>query len=274
MVGRIWLVIMLVFRILILATVGSDMFEDEQEEFVCNTMQPGCKQVCYDKAFPISHYRFWVFHIVVLSVPTILFVVYSVHQNSKIIKQKEQSENDANISITKIDPVKQRENIQNFYIANVLFRLLAEVALVIGQWKLYDFKVEPKYSCERLPCPNVVDCFVSRPTEKTIFLCFYFGVGVFSAVISLIELVRIIYKNKCKRKNTGLYEQDNQSNREQEKSRTFLMQELPLSSHHEGRNYTVPNHFSTTPVYKSKSSGSTANSNKSSRSTAKGDLKV
>ncbi|XP_027297971.1 gap junction delta-3 protein isoform X1 [Cricetulus griseus] len=67
LVGRLWLVIMLIFRILVLATVGGAVFEDEQEEFVCNTLQPGCRQTCYDRAFPVSHYRFWLFHILLLS---------------------------------------------------------------------------------------------------------------------------------------------------------------------------------------------------------------
>ncbi|EFB20195.1 hypothetical protein PANDA_014406 [Ailuropoda melanoleuca] len=52
LVGRLWLVLMLIFRILVLATVGGAVFEDEQEEFVCNTLQPGCRQTCYDRAFP------------------------------------------------------------------------------------------------------------------------------------------------------------------------------------------------------------------------------
>ncbi|XP_012892621.1 PREDICTED: gap junction delta-3 protein [Dipodomys ordii] len=83
LVGRLWLVIMLIFRILVLATVGGAVFEDEQEEFVCNTLQPGCRQVCYDRAFPVSHYRFWLFHILLLSAPPVLFVIYSMHQASK-----------------------------------------------------------------------------------------------------------------------------------------------------------------------------------------------
>uniref|UniRef100_A0A8C6S8M1 Connexin N-terminal domain-containing protein n=1 Tax=Neogobius melanostomus TaxID=47308 RepID=A0A8C6S8M1_9GOBI len=75
MLGRFWLLLMLVFRILILGTVASDLFDDEQEEFACNTLQPGCKQVCYDMAFPISQYRFWVFHIVLIATPSLLFLI-------------------------------------------------------------------------------------------------------------------------------------------------------------------------------------------------------
>ncbi|XP_006156092.1 gap junction delta-3 protein [Tupaia chinensis] len=83
LVGRLWLVVMLIFRILVLATVGGAVFQDEQEEFVCNTLQPGCRQTCYDRAFPVSHYRFWLFHILLLSAPPVLFVIYSMHQASK-----------------------------------------------------------------------------------------------------------------------------------------------------------------------------------------------
>lgn len=83
LLGRLWLQIMLVFRMLILGTVASDLFEDEQAEFECNTAQPGCKQVCYDQAFPISQYRFWVFHIVLISTPALLFIMYAMHLHSK-----------------------------------------------------------------------------------------------------------------------------------------------------------------------------------------------
>uniref|UniRef100_A0A8C0RKV7 Connexin N-terminal domain-containing protein n=1 Tax=Canis lupus familiaris TaxID=9615 RepID=A0A8C0RKV7_CANLF len=83
LVGRLWLVVMLIFRILVLATVGGAVFEDEQEEFVCNTLQPGCRQTCYDRAFPVSHYRFWLFHILLLSAPPVLFVIYAVHRAGK-----------------------------------------------------------------------------------------------------------------------------------------------------------------------------------------------
>ncbi|KAJ3607703.1 hypothetical protein NHX12_024754 [Muraenolepis orangiensis] len=83
MLGRFWLFIMLVFRILILGTVATDLFADEQEEFTCNTLQPGCKQVCYDMAFPISMYRFWVFHIILISTPALIYLLYAMHHLSK-----------------------------------------------------------------------------------------------------------------------------------------------------------------------------------------------
>ncbi|XP_006022644.1 gap junction delta-3 protein [Alligator sinensis] len=230
MVGRFWLGVMLIFRILILATVGGDVFEDEQEEFVCNTRQPGCKQVCYDRAFPVSHYRFLVFHVVVLSAPAVLFVIYSMHQTAKMARTgKGGSQCGAGPQ-----PTQRRRHIRAVYVANVITRILAEVSFLLGQWQLYGFEVETTYVCQRAPCPHRVDCFVSRPTEKTIFIHFYFVVGMASAGLSLVELAHLLYKGRCQRRESAspsnpagataaaTEQQDNWSNQAQEQAQCFL----------------------------------------------------
>lgn len=181
MLGRFWLLLMLVFRIVILGTVASDLFNDEQEEFACNTLQPGCKQVCYDMAFPISQYRFWVFHIVLIGTPSLLFLMYAMHHHNK----RNSLPNYSQISSQEYN---EERNLKMLYIINVAFRILAEVGFLIGQYFLYGFKVEAQFPCSRFPCPYTVDCFTSRPAEKTIFLCFYFAVGVIAAVSSCAEL--------------------------------------------------------------------------------------
>ncbi|XP_070707710.1 gap junction delta-3 protein-like [Pempheris klunzingeri] len=181
MLGRFWLLLMLVFRILILGTVASDLFEDEQEEFACNTLQPGCKQVCYDMAFPISQYRFWVFHIVLIATPSLLFLMYAMHHHNK------KNNRPRCIQISRQD-CREELHLRRLYIINVAFRILAEVGFLVGQWLLYGFQVEAQFPCSRFPCPYTVDCFTSRPAEKTVFLCFYFIVGVVAAISSSAEL--------------------------------------------------------------------------------------
>lgn len=52
---------------------------DEQSDFVCNTQQPGCENVCYDLAFPISHVRFWVFQIIAIATPKLLYLGHVLH---------------------------------------------------------------------------------------------------------------------------------------------------------------------------------------------------
>ncbi|XP_072777011.1 gap junction delta-2 protein-like isoform X1 [Taeniopygia guttata] len=83
MIGRILLTVVVIFRILIVAIVGETVYEDEQTMFMCNTLQPGCNQACYDKAFPISHIRYWVFQIILVCTPSLCFITYSVHQAAK-----------------------------------------------------------------------------------------------------------------------------------------------------------------------------------------------
>ncbi|OPJ74472.1 gap junction delta-3 protein [Patagioenas fasciata] len=189
MVGRFWLVVMLLFRILVLATVGSDVFEDEQEEFVCNTQQPGCKPVCYDAAFPISHYRFLVFHVVVLSAPAALFVIFAVHQAAKPEHGGAQGQ--------------RARRLQPFYVGSVVARIAAELGFLLGQALLYGFRVQPLFVCRRRPCPHRVDCFVSRPTEKTVFIHFYFVVGLVSALLSLAELAHLLRKGPPAARGAG-----------------------------------------------------------------------
>lgn len=191
MLGRFWLLLMLVFRILILGTVASDLFEDEQEEFVCNTLQPGCKQGCYDMAFPISQYRFWVFHIVLISTPSLVFLMYAMHHHNKR-KSSRMSAQDA----------REELHMRRLYIVNVAFRMMVEIGVLVGQWWLYGFKVEAQFPCSRFPCPYTVDCFTSRPAEKTIFLCFYFIVGVVSAISSFAELCYASMKWFCSSKKS------------------------------------------------------------------------
>ncbi|KAK1796257.1 hypothetical protein P4O66_009333 [Electrophorus voltai] len=83
MIGRILLTVVVIFRILIVAIVGETVYDDEQSMFASNTLQPGCNQACYDKAFPISHIRYGVFQIVMMCTPSLCFITYSVHQSAK-----------------------------------------------------------------------------------------------------------------------------------------------------------------------------------------------
>uniref|UniRef100_UPI00398F7702 gap junction delta-3 protein-like n=1 Tax=Pristiophorus japonicus TaxID=55135 RepID=UPI00398F7702 len=260
MLGRVWLLLMMIFRILVLATVGNDIFEDEQEEFACNTLQPGCKQVCYNKAFPISPYRFWVFHIVILSIPSLLFVVYAVHQSSK----EEEKQEKIGIARRMGQAIDGTARIQKCYIIHVVLRLLAEIGLIVSQCLIYGFTIEPQFLCTGFPCPHVVDCFVSRPMEKTVFLMFYFIIGVLSAIISLVELVHIFVK-LFRRRQLKAFEQQNRSNSDYEKGQNphsvQLMDKTVTMNHSTNLSHMDSNH-------KTKSVGS-SNSGRSSQSSGK-----
>ncbi|KAG5842343.1 hypothetical protein ANANG_G00176620, partial [Anguilla anguilla] len=75
-IGRVWLTVLFLFRMLILGTAAESAWDDEQSDFVCNTQQPGCELACYDRAFPISHFRFFVLQVIFVSTPTIFYFIY------------------------------------------------------------------------------------------------------------------------------------------------------------------------------------------------------
>lgn len=74
------------------------------------------------------------------------------------------------------------------YICHIVFKTLFEVGFLVGHYYLYGFRILPLYRCSRWPCPNVVDCFVSRPTEKTIFILFMLSVASVSLFLNLLEM--------------------------------------------------------------------------------------
>uniref|UniRef100_A0A672S840 Gap junction protein alpha 1 n=1 Tax=Sinocyclocheilus grahami TaxID=75366 RepID=A0A672S840_SINGR len=90
--GKIWLSVLFIFRILVLGTAVESAWGDEQSAFKCNTQQPGCENVCYDKSFPISHVRLWVLQIIFVSTPTLLYlahVFYLMRKEGKLNRKEE-----------------------------------------------------------------------------------------------------------------------------------------------------------------------------------------
>ena len=91
-IGRVWLTVLFIFRILILGTAAEFVWGDEQSDFVCNTQQPGCENVCYDEAFPISHIRLWVLQIIFVSTPSLVYWGHAAHHVRMEEKRKEREE--------------------------------------------------------------------------------------------------------------------------------------------------------------------------------------
>ncbi|XP_061098958.1 gap junction delta-2 protein-like [Conger conger] len=235
MIGRILLTVVVIFRILIVAIVGETVYDDEHTMFVCNTLQPGCNQACYDKAFPISHIRYWVFQIIMVCTPSLCFITYSVHQTAKpkdrrystvhlsLDKDSDSNKRDDSKKIkntivngvlqntenptkeaepdclevkdittsamrTTKSKMRRQEGISRFYIIQVVFRNALEIGFLVGQYFLYGFNVPAVYECDRYPCIKDVECYVSRPTEKKVFLVFMFAVSGICVVLNLAEL--------------------------------------------------------------------------------------
>ncbi|KTG38220.1 hypothetical protein cypCar_00028109 [Cyprinus carpio] len=217
-IGRVWLTVLFIFRILILGTAAEFVWGDEQSDYVCNTQQPGCENVCYDEAFPISHIRLWVLQIIFVSTPSLVYVGHAVHYLHMEEKRKEREEaevshqqemgeerlpiatDQGSVRTTKETNTKGSKKFRLegtllfTYICHIIFKALFEVGFVIGQYFLYGFRILPLYKCSRWPCPNTVDCFVSRPTEKTIFIIFMLAVACVSLFLNFVEISHLALK--------------------------------------------------------------------------------
>ncbi|KAK1792905.1 hypothetical protein P4O66_001636 [Electrophorus voltai] len=213
--GKVWLSVLFIFRILVLGTAVESAWGDEQSAFECNTQQPGCENVCYDKSFPISHVRFWVLQIIFVSVPTLLYlshVIYLMHKEVKlknkeeILRALQRKGRDVHAYLKKIETkrfkygleetgkIKMRGGLFYTYIVSIVLKSVFEVGFLLIQWYLYGFRLSAVYTCEGFPCPHKIDCFLSRPTEKTIFIIFMLVVSLISLGLNVFEFVYAVFK--------------------------------------------------------------------------------
>ncbi|XP_059895897.1 gap junction gamma-1 protein [Gadus macrocephalus] len=234
-VGKIWLTLLIVFRIVLTAVGGESIYYDEQSKFVCNTQQPGCENVCYDAFAPLSHIRFWVFQVIMITTPTILYLGFAMHKIARMddseyqprprkrmpvvsrganrdyeeaedngeedpmILEEIELEKDAGGDKAPEKPCRKhdgrrrikRDGLMKVYVFQLMARATFEAAFLFGQYVLYGLEVAPSYVCTRSPCPHTVDCFVSRPTEKTIFLLIMYGVSALCLLFTALEILHL-----------------------------------------------------------------------------------
>uniref|UniRef100_A0A3Q3C6Y2 Gap junction protein n=1 Tax=Haplochromis burtoni TaxID=8153 RepID=A0A3Q3C6Y2_HAPBU len=217
MVGKIWLTILFIFRMLVLGVAAEDVWNDEQSDFICNTEQPGCRNVCYDQAFPISLIRYWVLQVIFVSSPSLVYMGHAIYQLralekerhcKKVALRRELEAVDAELTEVKKRIEKEMRQLEQgklnkaplrgsllcTYVAHIVTRSVVEVSFMTVQYILYGNRLSTIYKCEREPCPNVVDCFVSRPTEKTVFMMFMQAIACISLFLSLLEIMHLGFK--------------------------------------------------------------------------------
>ncbi|KAJ1136479.1 hypothetical protein NDU88_002895 [Pleurodeles waltl] len=83
------------------------------------------------------------------------------------------------------------DGLMKIYVLQLLIRTAFEIAFLVGQYFLYGFEVIPKFTCSTAPCNHTVDCFVSRPTEKTIFLLIMYGVSCLCLLLNVLEMIHL-----------------------------------------------------------------------------------
>ncbi|XP_068447081.1 gap junction gamma-1 protein-like [Clinocottus analis] len=234
-VGKIWLMVLIIFRIVLTAVGGETIYYDEQSKFVCNTQQPGCENVCYDAFAPLSHVRFWIFQVIMITTPTIMYLGFAMHKIARMedseyrparsqkkrmpivsrgaVRDYEEAEDNGEEDPMIAEEIEQdkpdkaekkgsekkhdgrrritRDGLMKVYVCQLLWRTSFEVAFLFGQYVLYGFEVMPFYVCTKSPCPHTVDCFVSRPTEKSVFLVVMYVVSFLCLLLTIFEIIHL-----------------------------------------------------------------------------------
>ncbi|KAF7663062.1 hypothetical protein LDENG_00219590 [Lucifuga dentata] len=225
-VGKVWLTVLFIFRILVLGTAAESSWGDEQSDFLCDTQQPGCTNVCYDSAFPIAHIRYWVLQIVFVSTPSLIYMGHAMHivrmeekQRRQEQEQREttgeaggdlegekeylqQKESGREVMSDVSGRVRLKGALLQTYILSIMIRTVMEVTFIVVQYLIYGVFLKALYLCKAWPCPNPVNCYMSRPTEKNVFIIFMLVVAGVSLLLSVVELYHLGWRSirKCLRK--------------------------------------------------------------------------
>uniref|UniRef100_UPI003590294D gap junction beta-2 protein-like n=1 Tax=Myxine glutinosa TaxID=7769 RepID=UPI003590294D len=183
--GKIWIVALFLFRILVLGIAAEFVWKDERSDFECNTEQPGCTNMCYNYQFPISHIRLWTMQMLFVSTPTLLVSAHVWHRKKRKVQR-----------ITVGQEHLVRGGLFWTYMLSLSSRICFEVGFTWSFYQIYDgFTLLPLVKCSVTPCPHTVDCFVSRPMEKTIFNYFMFTGSVLCTLLATAELVFLSTKH-------------------------------------------------------------------------------
>lgn len=87
-----------------------------------------------------------------------------------------------------------RGRLLRSYALHLVAKIILEASFIAGQYFLYGFTLETRYICTRFPCPHKVDCFLSRPTEKSVIIWFMLVAACVSLVLSLVEAFYLFVK--------------------------------------------------------------------------------
>ncbi|XP_022418073.1 gap junction beta-7 protein [Delphinapterus leucas] len=185
-IGRIWLAVTFIFRLLVYMVAAEHVWKDEQKEFECNVRQPGCENVCFDYFFPISQVRLWALQLVVVSTPSLLVVLHVAYREGREKRHRKK----LYVSTGTMDG-----GLWYTYLISLIVKTGFEIGFLVLFYKLYGgFSVPYFMKCDLKPCPNTVDCFVSKPTEKTIFILFLVITSCLCIVLNFTELSFLVLK--------------------------------------------------------------------------------
>ncbi|XP_054473954.1 gap junction Cx32.2 protein-like [Anoplopoma fimbria] len=206
-VGKIWMSILFLFRIFVLGAAADKVWGDEVSEFYCDTLEPGCQHACYNWMFPISYIHYWVLQITFVSTPTLIYLghaIHIIHKEKRMLERLRDSTDGTVLRKPKYTDDRGKVQITGIlfctYITHLVIKILLEVGFSVGQFYIFGpvFMV-PYFHCTMSPpCARFsgAQCYVSRPTEKTIFVIFMLVVSGISLLLNIVEIIYLLCNKK------------------------------------------------------------------------------
>ncbi|KAJ7991843.1 hypothetical protein DPEC_G00288070 [Dallia pectoralis] len=191
--GRIWLSVVFIFRLMVFVVAAEKVWGDEQKDFDCNTRQPGCHNVCYDHFFPVSHCRLWALQLIFVTCPSLLVVLHVAYRNDR--ERKNCLKHGEGCTRLYHDTGKKRGGLWWTYFFSLTFKIAVDAVFIFLIFYIYEAAFFPLVvKCSEDPCPNVVDCFIARPTEKRMFTYFMLVTSFVCILLTLCEMLYLVGK--------------------------------------------------------------------------------
>uniref|UniRef100_A0A3Q3DEJ3 Gap junction protein n=2 Tax=Hippocampus comes TaxID=109280 RepID=A0A3Q3DEJ3_HIPCM len=100
---------------------------------------------------------------------------------------------------------KKRGGLWWTYVLTLVFKVGVDTTFVYLLYHIYEgYDFPSLIKCEQKPCPNTVDCFIARPTEKRIFTIFMVVTSLACIFLSVLEIVYLVGK-RCREIFSGVY---------------------------------------------------------------------
>ncbi|KAM3603548.1 uncharacterized protein V6R79_024459 [Siganus canaliculatus] len=214
-VGKIWISVLFLFRIFVLGAAADQVWADEESEFYCDTLEPGCEHACYNWMFPISYIHYWVLQITFVSTPTLIYLGHAVHVIHRERRMMEELSNDTKRTLLKKPKytdergkVKIKGILLCTYMTQLVSKIFLELGFCVGQFYIFgSVFMNPYFHCPvSPPCAHFTgsQCYISRPTEKTIFIMFMLVVSGISVLLNITEMIYLLCNRKRHSKKQAL----------------------------------------------------------------------
>ncbi|XP_073725261.1 gap junction beta-3 protein-like [Misgurnus anguillicaudatus] len=186
MFGRLWLSVVFTFRVMVFVVAVQSVWGDETKDFVCDTAQEDCTNVCFDEYFPISHIRLWSLQLIFSTCPSLMVLAHVKYREMRAQRYTTRHKDGQLYA----NPGKKRGGLWYTYILSLVFKAGFDSGFLYIFYLIYGFDMPRMFKCSQEPCPSIVNCYITRPTEKKIFILF---MVVSSAVCIFMCICEIIY---------------------------------------------------------------------------------